>query len=216
MPRSSVRNARVYVNDSVIRSNGVGVAAAIVDADIMLDRVRVEENATNGVWIVAGPRLHIRDSVIERNAGVGVNADSVGTLSASSMSVTIERSTIRRNATDIRIFARPENPAARLAATISNTVVSENAGTGIEVNCLDVSVGVATIADSTISGNGADGISGTGAGCTLSASHNVIAGNGGTSMVNSSAGSFGTFSDNRVRSNGTDIPSGTLTAIVLR
>ncbi len=35
-------------------------------------------------------------------------------------------------------------------------------------------------------------------------------------MVNPGAGSFATFGDNRVRGNGTDTPSGTVTAVPTR
>ena len=109
----------------------------------------------------------------------------------------------------------------RFVATISDSVISDN-DQGIETLCLNSGAGQLSIVDSTIANSGVrgsgsgDGVLGTGSGCALTLSHNVITGNSGTSMVNSGAGSFATFGDNRVRGNGTDTPSGTVTAVPTR
>jgi hypothetical protein len=215
--------ARLYVRDSVISRNTTGVTlgafSSFVDdssaMEVMLDRVSILENSYAGVELSKGAKVHIRDSVIERNAVAGVFMEIISSGDLF-LSLTIERSTIRRNASGIHMAPNLVAAGSPMLVSLSETIVGDNTGVGIDVACLGAAVGKITIADALISGNGGAGILGTGAGCAFTVSHNVIVGNGGTSMVNASAGSFASFGDNRVRGNGTDPPSGTITLVPTR
>ena len=212
----TVGATRLRVANSLIRANQYGIRVAGAN-DVLLDHVTVEEQSASAVETWTNPRLHVRDSIFDRNGGFGLNANGFGASGDPPMSMTVERSTVRRNASGgIRVTIGQADPAVRLAVTVVDSTVSENGGKGVDAVCSDVSRAIVTLADSTISGNGWDGVAGAGTGCTLTLSHNVIAGNAGTSMVNSTAGSFGSFGDNRVRGNGNDTPSGTITMLPVR
>jgi hypothetical protein len=200
----------VVIEDSTIRGNFNGIQTS---GDVTLNRVRVADSGGSGVQLVSRGSLHIRDSMIEHSGNHGIFADTFG--GNAPMFLTVEGSTVRRNTPDgIKVWGRV-SPSGNVVATISKTIVSENA-TGIDVECLDVTTGSAAISDSVVSGNDSVGISGSGAGCKVSVSHNAITGNGATSMVNAGAGSFVSFGDNRVSGNNPDTPSGTVTLIPAR
>jgi hypothetical protein len=221
----ALASTRLYVRDSIVTANATGIdvgatSSFIDDAngaiEVLLDRVQVRENTFYGVGISKGVRIHIRDSVIETNTVAGIGAGDENVSNGPTMSLTIERSAIRRNGLGVFVSIGVLTPFSPFQVTLSEAAVTDNAGAGVDVTCKPSATGIITVAESVITGNAGAGVSGTGAGCALNVSHNVIAGNSGTSMVNVSAGSFASFGDNRVRGNNPDTPSGTITPVAPR
>jgi len=215
---------RLHVLDSDIRVHASGLLVNGF-SDVLLERVRISADDGSGVYVGLGANVHVRDSIVD--GGGGANAPSLGTyglyVETNAPRITpvlVERGSIRGFMTGVHIQAVMPG-VDRFVATISDSVISDN-DQGIETLCLNAGAGQLSIVDSTIANSGVrgsgsgDGVLGTGSGCALTLSHNVITGNSGTSMVSSGAGSFATFGDNRVRGNGTDTPSGTVTAVPTR
>jgi Right handed beta helix region len=189
------------INDTVVRSNAQnGIVVDTGAAAVHLDRVQIRNNGNVGIRLdqaAANLRASIRDSVItdNGNAGIVITTDQ-GALNA----VDIDSTEVTSNgwstsSVGILIFAN--EASAKAQVSIAKCLVARNLNSGILATAATGIVHV-SVTDSTITGNYAQGIEGSGV--TIIASRNTITRNLMNGMQNT-AGAFFSYGDNRVQGN---------------
>lgn len=93
--------AELIVLDSVVRDNGGTGISMNADASLLVDRVRVEHNGGDGIYVAGAnsPVATIRNSVLSFNGAGGLAAAAPGN-SSGNTSVTVEGCALAQNAGD--------------------------------------------------------------------------------------------------------------------
>jgi len=110
---------KLFLKDSFVRGNGVGIAARSAFATI--EHSRVEDNAT-GIQIGSVTKATIRDSIVAANSDDGISVDYVSTVRVESCSVT-------ENGTGLKVDSDSVSPGTLY---VSDTIISGN-NTGLKL-----------------------------------------------------------------------------------
>jgi len=206
------------------------VAAILVQAGggavISLRGLTIDMRGTvnDGIGFVSGGALHVQNCLI-RKAGSGilflpasgtpelyvadsVIADASGTASVSvqptgsaGAKVVFDRVRVE-NSAEIGIFVVGQSTTGSISATVRDSVVAGNSGTGIFA--LGDGGGATTVTvDHTASVSNSTGIRASGAGATLRIGDSTVSGNA-TGLFTSSSGVIESYGTNKIDGNGTD------------
>lgn len=193
--------AEMAVLDTVVRDNGGAGILLITDASMLLDGVRIEHNAADGVYVTAIASLAdatIRNSVMSYNGAAGL-----AVAMSSSPAVTkfaVESSILSRNAGD-GVYAGGNATGQIIGVVRRNTIVG-NGLSGISAfNLTNPGQSSVQTADNSFSGNGFYAIKVQGYPSQVYSSGNLFGwyentfwtGNGG---LGAGAGYQGTYGDN--------------------
>ena len=154
----SASGSELTILDTVVRDNGGAGIALGVDASMLLDGVRVEHNAGDGVFVfspVTGASATIRNSVLSYNGQAGVAA-FMPTAPATTR-VVVENSLLSYNGGDGATVGG--NTDGQVTGVFSRNVIERNGLSGISAFNL-VSGGVSSVDTfgNTFSGNGNSGV----------------------------------------------------------
>lgn len=114
---------RIFIKDTTVRNGAGGRAISFVPASgtvvATLDRVRLDNNAGDGIYIGANAQATVRDSMMA-GAGTGIGATATG----SAASLILENSTVSGYGTGVA------SQGAGATARLSSSTVTKN-GTGL-------------------------------------------------------------------------------------
>jgi hypothetical protein len=196
--------ARLFLHDSLIRANG-GDGLAL-GAEAHVDRVRLEANGGNGISVFSTARVVLRDAVVADNGQSGVNVVAGPLTRVDIESTTISSNGVYGIAVDASIAGtKAEVTVARSMIARSAAATSFDAGVRVGGNAH------LSIADSTVTGNYANGLIAL-APATILASNNIVTKNALYGFGNL-GGTFKTRSNNVVEDNFGGASSGPLTPV---
>jgi len=146
--------AELIVLDTVVRDNGGAGIVLITDASMLLDGVRIEHNASDGIYvtpIASHADVTIRNSVMSYNGQAGFAATMSGSPAVTKFA--IESSAISRNGGD-GIFAGG-NATGQIVGVVRRNVIVGNGLSGISAfNLTNGGQSSVQTADNSFSGNG--------------------------------------------------------------
>jgi Right handed beta helix region len=146
--------SEMVVLDTVVRDNGGAGIIVSTDASMLLDGVRVEHNAGDGVFVVPSTSLAdatIRNSVMSHNGQAGVAFTMAANPAVTRFA--IESSAISRNGAD-GIFAGGNN-TGQIVGVVRRNVIVGNGLSGISAfNLVNGGQSSVQTADNSFSGNG--------------------------------------------------------------
>lgn len=137
-----------YVEGLRFASNTNTVALSLSDGEVVLDRVEVVQNSTNGSGILVGPGAHLR----LRNSVVGANGDIDGPtygVLADDGTFDILYSTLARNRSTVPSSIRCINGGG---GTVRNSIVVSDQPGGGSIDCAGIDVSNSAL-DEAIAGN---------------------------------------------------------------
>jgi hypothetical protein len=179
------------VIDTIVRDNGGAGIRLAADASVVVDRVRSEHNASDGLYVAnvsSAASATITDSVFAHNALNGIAADGIGSSTAipDTLSITVDRSTLADNGGD---GFRGDSSPSHVVASLTRNVIQHNAFEGIELfTPLVNGILYATVADNAFADNADYGILCTGPhSAILHIARNVFAINRNGSIAQSGA-----------------------------
>lgn len=149
--------AELVMLDTIVRDNGgtgIGMAA---DAVIVLERVRSEHNAYDGLYVAPATTkatATVVESLFVTNGSNGIRADSAA---GATTVVQVERSTMAGNA-GAGFFTDPTAVGEVVHAMLERNAVNGNAGSGIVISASGSDTVEAGVFDNTVHGNGAVGL----------------------------------------------------------
>jgi len=179
---------RVLAGDAHVENvvvSGMGNAGVLVEGGsaVRLSGVTIRLNA-QGLQIApqtSAMAVTVRDSEISGNSAIGVTLGTA--LSGFPVQLTMERTTVTRNNTGLLVSSMPTSPAILV---LTQSVVSENAGAGVQV----ASGGTVYVRDTAVTRN-ATGLSQQSTGVLNACGSNLLVANGvaqsGTINVNAAA-----------------------------
>jgi len=150
-------NSEMIVLDTIVRDNGGGGILVIADGTALLDRVRVEHNAVDGMYVLpltSGTTVNITHSLFAYNGASGIRVDSAANATTFTQ---VEASHLSHNgATGFRAAASQSGALA--VATLKRSTFTRNGGDGIYASSTAPGKTVGTLSENDISGNGGNGI----------------------------------------------------------
>jgi hypothetical protein len=202
----SAAGSELTILDTIVRDNGGAGINLTVGASMLLDGVRVEHNAGDGVLVssaVTGASATIRNSVLSYNGQAGV----AGFMPAdpATSRVVVENSLLSRNSGDGATVGGATD--GQVIGVFSRNVIERNGLSGISAFNL-VSGGVASVDtfDNTFSGNGNSGVKVQGFPSQVFLGHNYFA-RDESSLLKVSGGFLGSYGDNSGAGGGATTPT---------
>jgi hypothetical protein len=186
--------AEMIVSDTSVRDNGGAGIALDVDASMLLDGVRVEHNAGDGVFVFTagtGASATIRNSVLSYNGQAGVAAFMPSALATTR--VVVENSLLSHNGGDGATVGG--NSDGQVLGLFSRNVIERNGLSGISAFNLAGGVSSVDAFDNAFSRNGNHGIKVEGFPSQVFMSRNYFAVDEG-SVLKVGGGFLGTYGNN--------------------
>jgi len=201
----SAAGSELTILDTIVRDNGGAGVVLTVDASMLLDGVRVEHNAGDGVLVssaVTGASATIRNSVLSYNGQAGVAAFMPANPATSR--VVVENSLLSHNSGDGATVGGATD--GQVIGVFSRNVIDRNGLSGISAFNL-VSGGVSSVDtfDNTFSGNGNRGVKVQGFPSQVFLGHNYFA-RDESSLLTVSGGFLGSYGDNSGAGGGVTTP----------
>jgi hypothetical protein len=166
----------MIVLDTIVRDNlGTGILMVVANGTAVMDHVRIEQNAGDGLYIAptpgsAGATATISDSVFTHNGLAGIRAETVGNSTAS---VQLERSILSNNVGEgFKTFVGAA-PGAVVRFTLTRNAISENGGHGVLVLATAPGLVHGFLLHNSMHRNAQNGINADGTGAKLRVSQNV-------------------------------------------
>jgi hypothetical protein len=196
----------VFVTDTIFRDNSNYGIYVYNDANVSLDRVRVERSGFNGIGVdgSASVTLTIANSLVSGNQGHGLLLRAA---IAKITNVNVSNTELTGN---IGSGIDCVGGGGTITLIVAHSTLAGNFSRGAYVATSGGTGSViAAFQNNAVSGNGASGIYASNAGVKVSAATNVVSGNG-YGFYQDSGAVFEAFSSNTVRNN----PSGDITGTV--
>jgi hypothetical protein len=195
---------RILVHDSILRNNGYqGIHAS--NAQVYVDRARIEENGQGGILVLNSVLLVVRDSLIADNghAGIATNAGPLTRIDVESTAIT------GNGQRGLDIYALTVSTKAEV--TVARSTIDRNGGTGSYDGVYANGFAHVSVTDSTITGNYGSGLAALN-GATIVAANNLVSKNAQYGFANSSS-TFESRGDNTVQANFGAAASGAITDV---
>jgi len=187
--------SELTILDTVVRDNGGAGINLTVDASLLLDGVRVEHNAGDGVLVSApsnGANATVRNSVLSYNGQAGIAAFMPP--DPATTRIVVENSLLSKNSGDGAFVGGITD--GQVLATFSRNTITGNSLSGISAfNTITSGVASVTTFDNAFSRNGNRGIKVDGFPSQVFLSRNYFAADE-SAFVQAHGGFFGTFGDN--------------------
>jgi hypothetical protein len=155
-----VQNAsgsEMIVQDTIVRDNGGAGILVIADGTALLNHVRVEHNAVDGLYVVpstTGATVNITHSIFAYNGANGIRAD---TAANAKTFMQVESSNVTQNGAAGFTTTASQSGAVAFA-TLRRSTFIRNGGDGIFASSTNPGHMVGIVSENDVSTNGADGI----------------------------------------------------------
>jgi hypothetical protein len=212
---------RATVRDTTVRrSAGAGIFSQGESTgvkEVQLERVWLEGNTNVGIFVGAGNRVFVSDSVVVNNNNGGITASGFP-LNSIGGRLQVRRSLVAENSVGVFLLAQDDTGTSTVNGLVDESVIVGNSAFGVSVRTEPGSTWNmrGTLSGNLINGNGSQGVLGVryGAGGypEVILGGNVITGNGNRGIENvSDSATIRSVGSNRVRGNDVGNTSGTIT-----